>query len=124
MPDLPRFYFSLSEGNFAMQSTRRVVLAALALVWFAGCGSSGPAVPPEKPKEYASTNDLKARLEEIAKTGVGGSAVMGFQESIEKTVRPKNAALADELLQDLKELEHATEAEQTKAIATRMAGKL
>jgi hypothetical protein len=102
----------------------RVIWLGLALGLFAGCGGSGPSIPDEEPKEYASTADLKTRLEEIARTGVGGSAVMGFQDSIEKTVRPKNAALADDLLQDLKELEHTTEAEQTKAIASRMAGKL
>jgi hypothetical protein len=96
----------------------------------AGCGDAptapaiaDPAKNLEETRKVSSTSELKARLEEIAKTASGGSATVGIRPAIDelKATKPQ---VADSLLSDLSLLEKATSPEEVRAIATRMAGKL
>ena len=93
-----------------------------------GCGEPtvAPTAPVDSGKERAvsSTADLKKRLEEMAASGSGGSAVLGLKESIDQALRTSNAKLADELMKDVELLQHAQDPAEVKTIATRMAGKL
>src|SRR5262249_31646914 len=112
------------DKECTMQTIGRALVLSLALGLVAGCEGKGPDNPPIKPPEYNTSSDLKTRLEEMAKTGIGGSGAMGMKESIDKAIRPTNAALADDLQNDLDELTKTTDVDQVKAIATRMIGKL
>lgn len=92
----------------------------------AGCGGSGPTGPTvsvEEQNKTKSKTDLKARLTEIAGTGVGGSATAGMASGIEE-LRAQDAKLADSLAADLKKLEAATAPAEVKKIASGMAAKL
>lgn len=92
-----------------------------------GCGQSMPAPSTKNPvdeKIVGAKEDLKKMLQSIADSGVGGSAMMGVKESIDKAVRPSDAKLADDLTKDFGELSKTQNAAKIKEIATRMAGKL
>lgn len=91
-----------------------------------GCGGSGPTGPTlsiEEQNKTKSKADLKARLTEIATSGVGGSATAGMSSGIEE-LRAQDAKLADSLAADLKKLEAATTPADVKKIASGMAAKL
>jgi hypothetical protein len=66
---------------------------------------------------------LKARLSEIATTGVGGSATSGLRDGLLE-LKKTDDALATQLLQDLDRLERLQDSEQIKALAGSMADKL
>lgn len=91
-------------------------LLLTATVLLAGCGVNeveekvAPAGPPP----------VKAMLEGVAQTGELGSGAMEIREGIEKLDGPK----AEELKNDLAELEKATTPEEVKAKAKAMADKL
>lgn len=111
-----------------MRGFFRLVVVAMSISAF-GCGgggSSAPQTPVDSAKERQvnSTADLKKRLEEMAASGSGGSAVLGLKESIDQSVRSSNANLADELMKDVELLQNTTDPAEIKTIATRMAGKL
>ncbi len=92
-----------------------------------GCGgkpSPGPSEDSAKLRAVSSTADLKKRLEEMASTGSGGSAVLGLKESIDQTLRSSNPKLADELMKDVQLLEQTQDPAEIKTITTRMAGKM
>src|SRR5260370_13582 len=81
-----------------------------------GAGSGAADVPIEQKMKPASTAELKARLESIAKTGEGGSATAGIRPAVEdlKKTDPKKA---EALLPDLTRLERAADPASTKAAA-------
>jgi hypothetical protein len=93
-----------------------------------GCGGGEPADPAPVDVEAASkadsTSELKARLNEIATTGSGGSATAGLRPSIEELVKSGDPQKGNELLSDLALLEASQDPEEIKAIAKRMADKL
>lgn len=84
----------------------------------AGCNSAPPA-PVTDGQVYSSFDEVKQRLEEVAKNGDGGSSLMGLSESIEK-LRATDAEKATTLAHGVKQLEAAPTTEQRKAIATKM----
>lgn len=91
-----------------------------------GCGGSGPVGPTvsvEDQNKTKSKADLKARLTEIANSGVAGSATAGMSSGIEE-LRAEDAKLADSLAADLKKLEAATTPADIKKIASGMAARL
>jgi hypothetical protein len=93
-------------------------LAGLLAVALSGCGgspsskSTGSTSP-----EINSNQQLKERLDYIAKSGVTGSALAGMQETVKKTGKA-------DLEKDYGELEKAKSPEEIKTIAKRMADKL
>ena len=70
-----------------------------------------------------SKEELKSRLQEIANTGMAGSALSGMRESIE-ALKSSDQALADELLPLLDQLESASGESKVKSLARQMADKL
>ncbi len=109
-----------------MRGFFRLVVVAMSISAF-GCGGSPAPQPPvdsAKERQVNSTAELKKRLEEMAASGSGGSAVLGLKESIDQTIRSSNAKLADELMKDVELLQSTTDPAEIKTIATRMAGKL
>lgn len=108
-----------------MKTTSTILF--LFMITMMGCGgptndtagdSDGSAT-----NNITSTNDMKAALESIAKTGEMGSAAMGFRETLEE-LKQSDAAKADKLLADLDKLEAARNPTATKKIAKQMADKL
>ena len=92
-----------------------------------GCGTSEPPVNTKNPVEEklaAGKEDLKKMLQSIADSGSGGSGLMGVKESIEKTIRPSDAKLADDLIKDFDQLSSVQDPGKIKEIAGRMVGKL
>ena len=92
-----------------------------------GCGNphgdappSGPNVDLNEQAKVDSPAEIKKMLEAIAESGEGGSGLVGLRPSIEGLSSPNK----EELLADLDKLEAATDPEEVKKIATRMAGKL
>ena len=107
----------------------RLALSGLLLSGFclaAGCGGSGPVGPTVSGEEQNKTKskaDLKARLTEIANSGVARSATAGMSSGIEE-LRAEDAKLADSLAADLKKLESTTTPADVKKIASGMAARL
>ncbi|MCG6158250.1 hypothetical protein [Rubinisphaera margarita] len=103
--------------------------AILALIVAVASGCSGDPPPENAGKTAAELNvttdkaDLKARLEEMAESGVKGSGMAGMGESIER-LRASDPALADELTTLLAQLEAANSESQVKSTARQMADKL
>ena len=92
-----------------------------------GCGPDAPPPNTKNPieeKTVAAKEDLKKMLQSIAESGSGGSGLMGVKESIDKSVRPSDAKLADDLMKDYDQLSSTQDSGKIKEIATRMAGKL
>jgi len=104
-----------------------LALLALAVSVTTGCGGGPEAENIGKSAEELNVTtdkaDLKARLQEIAESGVAGSALAGMHESIEK-LKASDPDLADELLAMLHELESASSESQIKSTAKKMADKL
>jgi hypothetical protein len=99
------------------------VLALLSVLVFVGCGSDITSTPIQPAGPTPAAQSAKATLEEIAKTGELGSGMESLKQSLEQ-VKQADAAKGDALLADLKTLESTTDAEQIKAKAKEMAGKL
>lgn len=102
-----------------MQLLRGWCLVGILALLAVGC--SGPSTPPSPPAPdqpvLSSNAELKQRLEYIATSGVGGSALGGLREAVEKVGDAS-------LVKDLGELEQAQDPERLKAIAKRMVDKL
>jgi len=102
-----------------------VLVAGFSISIMCGCGSGN--VPTSKPTEVgmkiSGKEELKKRLTSVGETGSGGSGLAGMREAIE-ALRGSDAALADQLIKDLGQLEQADGAEQIKALAQQMAAKL
>jgi len=93
-----------------------------------GCGDNGggnTAAENEaaETNNITSTDDMKAALESIAKSGERGSATMGFSETLEG-LKATDAKKAEALMGDLKKLEAASSPTSIKKIAKQMADKL
>lgn len=90
-----------------------------------GCG--GPSYKPtpstEQLMKVTGKEELKKRLTSAGETGTGGSGLAGMREAIE-ALRGSDAALADQLIKDLSQLEQADDAEKIKSLAKQMAAKL
>ncbi len=68
-------------------------------------------------------DSLKQRLNEVVKSGDGGSALMGIQMSIEE-LKKVDAAKANALAADFKRLDLAPTTEQRQKIAREMVDQL
>lgn len=92
-----------------------------------GCGQGGVVPPPGdtavESETALPTDQLKATLEEIAKTGEAGSSAAGLRPALE-AMKGKDAAKGAALLKDLSQLESSTNPAQVKSIAKKMAGQL
>lgn len=102
-----------------LQLLRGWCLIGLLGLFVVGC--SRPSTPPQPPSQaqpvVGSNDELKQRLEYIATSGAGGSALGGLREAVEK-------AGDASLVKDLGDLEKTQDPEQLKAIAKRMLEKL
>lgn len=99
---------------------RRILLLAFVAGLF-GCAEQPVAV--EETQEIMPADGIKARLQEVAASGMGGSALMGIRESLE-AYKATDEQKANELLADLGNLEAAQDPEQVKRLASEMAAKL
>ena len=86
------------------------------------CGG-GADSPLNAPMRYTTTDELKARLEEVAKYGDGGSSLGGIPESIAELTKA-DPAKGEKLLGDFKRLDAADSKEERQKIAKEMAEKL
>jgi len=99
-----------------MNLLRTLSVLSLLLVGVIGCGNPD-AVVPEDTTAVSSKDQLKTRLQDIAKTGVAGSGLAGMREMIQPLNKPA-------LMQDLTKLENAKTPAQVKAVAQSMLKKL
>ena len=100
--------------------TSLVRISVLLLVVIAiGCKEG--STPVEAPQSTVA-DLIKSDLQMIVDNGAMGSEMMSIQNNLE-TLKATDAAKADELLKDLKELEGMSGA-KVKAKATEMLGKL
>jgi len=102
----------------------------LGLAWSAsvpvGCpgpSASGPSQSSNEAHVVSGKAQLKERLETIAQTGSGGSAVSGMRQGLDE-LKKTDAPLADSLLKDLEALEKLQDQAAIKAAARKMADKL
>lgn len=98
----------------------------LSLFLCLGCGGGGASGPPqETPSEQTAVpvDQLKQTLEQIAQTGEAGSALMNVRPSVE-ALNQSDPAKGGPLMQDLAKLEGATNPEEIKSIAKKMASQL
>ena len=93
----------------------RYLVLGLALV---GCNGGGSAASSGSgtPVEVKSSEQLKARLTQIAASGSGGSGLAGMKDLIQKT--------DSSLLPDYEALEKAQKPDQVKAAANKLLAKL
>ncbi len=103
-----------------------VALLSSVAVSFAGCGPAEVKIE-DKSSETARTvsgkDQLKARLTEIATSGIGGSAVSGMRDGLAE-LKKTDESLANDLLKDLATLETLQETNAIKAMAGKMADKI
>ena len=104
-----------------------VLLGGSVLICSSGCGggsSSGPVTAKTSESPVISGKDqVKERLQAVAASGSGGSALGGVRQALEE-LKKTDAALADQLLQDLSALEQTDDVETLKKLATDMIAKL
>ena len=93
----------------------------LVVASLAGCGGAGDA--PVNVTPPASTEQLKAALNDVAQSGQLGSGGMVIEQEIE-TIRATDAAKADMLQKGYDELKAATSPEAAKAKAQELMSKL
>lgn len=102
-----------------MQRARWIsLLGAFLLV---GCGPVGDSATTVTPP--ASTDNIRAVLTDLSKTGEMNSGVMMLESNIE-TLRQTDAAKADALKKGYDELKALNDPNQIKAKAQEMLGKL
>lgn len=97
-----------------------VLVVTLSLT-LAGCGRA-PA-PIDAPIRYSSTDALKARLEEVAHYGDGGSSLGGIEESITELTKT-DTAKGEKLLASFQRLNTTDSKDERKKIAKEMAEQL
>lgn len=95
-----------------------VISISLALT---GCGRA-PS-PVDAPIRYNSTDALKARLEEVAHYGDGGSSLGGISESIAELTKA-DPAKGEKLLASFQRLNTTDSKDERKKIAKEMAEQL
>jgi hypothetical protein len=104
----------------------RIGVLCLVLVACNGCGSHDEVIKTPENQVFVAVNssaeELKQRLEGIAASGDGGSALEGLTESIEKNVT--DPAKKASLLKDAALLNTLTEPDRIKPVAKRMADQL
>jgi len=105
-----------------MRWLRCLCLINLLAVVLVGCGQSSTSEGPETlPDSSVKSNaEMKERLQYVAETGAGGSALAGMREILQ-------GAGDESLLTDFDALEKADQVgdmEKVKQIAKRMIGKL
>jgi hypothetical protein len=93
----------------------------LLLVSLAGCGQSSSPPNPKVDAAVNSTDELKSRLQQVADTGIAGSALAGVQDQINQL---SDATKKDDLLKDYQKLSKATNPAEIKKIANEMISKL
>lgn len=111
--------------KFAVRGFQFVMLSAV-VVAFAGCGPSEVKVEDKSSdtaRAVSGKDQLKARLTEIAASGIGGSAVSGMNDGLME-LKKTDEALANQLLKDLEVLQTLQESAEIKALATKMADKI
>lgn len=95
-------------------------------VFFGGCGPSEVKIEDksnEAARAVSGKEQLRERLNEIATSGIGGSAVSGMRDGLME-LKKTDDALATQLLKDLSTLETLQESNDIKALAGKMADKL
>ncbi len=97
----------------------RVCCVLVLVVAFIGCRREIAVEPPQ----VEATEAVRARLEEVAKTGQVGSEVILIEEAL-KRLQETDAAKAGELLQDLEQLQGTVDPAKAKTLAEEMLGKL
>lgn len=97
----------------------RVFCMLILLVTFVGCTREIAVEPPR----VEATEAVRSRLEEVAKTGQVGSEVILIEEAL-KRLQETDAAKANELLQDLEQLQGTVDPAKARALAEEMLGKL
>jgi hypothetical protein len=107
----------------------RVFAASLGFAFslpFCGCGPAEVKVEDKSSDQahaVSGKEQIKARLAEIASTGSGGSAVSGLRDGLNE-LKKTDAALADQLLQDVGRLETLQDPNEIKALAGQMADRI
>lgn len=97
---------------------RRAVACGLLATVLTGCGGSGGTPgPTTDPNQQLAKDQLKERLDSIAKSGQAGSALAGMKASIEQTGDKS-------LLADYDRLEKAKSPAEAKKIAAEMSAKI
>ncbi len=102
------------------QAALGVLSSMMLAVAFAGC--SPQSVPVEAP-ETTPTEALKRDLRTPAESGELGSEMIAIQDNIEQ-LKQTDPALAEELSQDLEQMQSAKDPSKVKAIAQEMLTKL
>lgn len=123
--------FNLESGLEMQFPFKSTVLSSLFLSGAAasfalsGCGGGGmpPGPTTQEVLKVSGKADLKKRLESVAESGAGGSGLAGISDSINE-LKATDSALAEALMKDYHALEQATQPNQIKPIAKRMAEKL
>lgn len=120
---VPSPYFFEQGRSHMLRALWPLMISAVVL---SGCGGTGtpPELPStEKAMQVSGKDQLKQRLESVAQSGAGGSGLAGIGEAIQ-ALKATDASLAEQLQKDFSALEQAQSADQIKAIAGRMAGKI
>jgi Arc/MetJ-type ribon-helix-helix transcriptional regulator len=97
------------------RKTAGIAVVALALVGCGGVKSVPVSPPPPSP--------VKTMLEDVAKTGELGSGAEAIRTGLTE-MKSSNAAVADELLKELDQLEKLQDPAKLKAKAKAMADKI
>lgn len=106
------------------QHMRLHFLSGIALLFsIALTGCSKEPSPLDAPIRYNSNAELKARLEEVAKYGDGGSSLGGIPESIAELTKT-DPAKGEKLLAAFKRLDTTDSKEERRKIAKEMAEQL
>ncbi len=111
---------------FRSSRISNLIVALSLVIPLSGCGQSEVKIVDKSSNEahkVSGKEQMKARLSEIAASGSGGSAVSGLRDGLIE-LKKTDAALADQLLNDLSSLEKLQEANEIKALAGQMADKI
>lgn len=101
------------------------VLSFAGVLALAGCGGGNSVPAPtnvEGPPAIGSKEALKARFQELAQSGEGGSALEGLDAEIKKHV--PDPAVQASLLKDFHALNVSSDPAKNKVLSKRIADKL